>query len=91
MSAKKKPVEMKVIQGKFRKDRYNKNAPVVVKEGPKAPVWLTRNAVEHFGVLKTFIEPRRFWLNSGFHRKAEHQSRLPSVNTKTMTTTRIRK
>lgn len=59
---KKTPDKMKIVKGSFRKDRANDNAPNQAPDGMRAPSWLPREAIEHFGVLKARIES--FGLNS---------------------------
>lgn len=53
-----KPVPLKVLQGTDRPDRRKgKNIPTQVETGPRAPQWLSREAVEIFGTLKARLEP----------------------------------
>lgn len=53
---KQKPEIQKVIQGTFRKDRANENAPVPSADLPRAPSWLSKRACEIFGVLTARIQ-----------------------------------
>lgn len=55
-----KPTACKIIQGTFRKDRVPADMPDVDIDGMKAPSWLPREAVEHFGVLKSRVEALGF-------------------------------
>ena len=47
---------LKIVKGTQRKSRVNHDAPVADIDSPRPPSWLSREAVEHFGVLRTRIE-----------------------------------
>ena len=47
---------LKLVKGTLRKDRVNPSAPVADIDSPRPPAWLSRCAVEHFGVLRERIE-----------------------------------
>ena len=47
---------LKLVKGTLRKDRVNADAPVADVDSPRPPGWLSRRAVEHFGVLRERIE-----------------------------------
>lgn len=53
---KKTPEPLKLLRGTSRKDRQNADAPDAVPESMRAPSWLPRGAVEHFGVLRARVE-----------------------------------
>jgi P27 family predicted phage terminase small subunit len=50
------PDHLKIIKGTAQKCRMNPDAPVCDDELPRPPAWLSRDAVEHFAVLRTRIE-----------------------------------
>ena len=52
---KNKPAAQKIIQGTFRMDRDNKDAPIVSLDLPRAPAWLNKRACEIFGTLTARI------------------------------------
>jgi P27 family predicted phage terminase small subunit len=51
-----KPGNIKVIQGTFRDDRANPNAPDPSGEIPRSPSWLPPEAREYFGILKERLD-----------------------------------
>lgn len=53
---KQKPDNIKVIQGTFRDDRANPDAPPPDPDLPRSPVWLTPAGREYFGVLKERLD-----------------------------------
>ncbi len=53
---KQKPDNVKVIQGTFRDDRSNSDAPPPDPELPRSPIWLTPAGREYFGVLKERLD-----------------------------------
>ena len=53
---KKKPDNVKVVQGTFRDDRSDKEAPPSENELPRSPVWLSAEAREYFGILKERLD-----------------------------------
>ena len=52
---KKKPDQLKVIQGTFRSDRCNKNAPKPKSSGMEIPGWLPSDCHEYFKTVKERI------------------------------------
>ena len=52
-----KPEPLKVLQGTFRKDRANADAPQPVRVTGSAPAWLSRRGVEWFGILRAKVAP----------------------------------
>src|SRR6056297_2605162 len=53
---KKKPENMKVIQGTFRDDRANPNTPDPDGDVARSPSWLPPEAREYFGILKERLD-----------------------------------
>lgn len=53
---KQKPEKIKVLQGTFRNDRSNAEAPDPSNDLPRSPGWLSPEAREHFGVLKERLD-----------------------------------
>ena len=53
---KQKPKNLKLLQGTFRDDRANPNAPAPEPEMPMSPTWLTPEAREFFGILKERLD-----------------------------------
>jgi P27 family predicted phage terminase small subunit len=53
---KKTPENVLKFKGTYRADRANKEAPLPDPDSPCAPAWLSKEAREWFGVLKSRIE-----------------------------------
>ena len=53
---KRKPDESKIIEGTFRHDRANRNAPTVTPGTPRAPEYLSKLATEYFGRMVVHLE-----------------------------------
>lgn len=49
------PDHLKVVKGTAQKCRMNPDAPVADIDDPRPPAWLSREAVEHFAVLRERI------------------------------------
>ncbi len=49
---KRKPDHLKILEGTFRSDRANPDAPKAAKEGMQCPPWLPAECLEHFLTIK---------------------------------------
>lgn len=54
--SKRKPDELKIIEGTFRRDRSNPDAPTVPAGIPEAPAWLSERATELFAQLCVVLD-----------------------------------
>jgi P27 family predicted phage terminase small subunit len=81
------PKSRKVIQGTFRKDRENPDAPCASKEAPVAPEWLNERAREIFHVLEARIAEQGYASSSHTEALALAAMRLSEVEECTETLT----
>lgn len=53
---KRKPAELKVLEGTFRKDRDNENKPHPEKGTPDTPAWLVKDAQERYDEVVKILD-----------------------------------
>lgn len=62
----------------------NPDAPEPSKDSPRPPAWLTRGAVEHFGVLRTRVELQGYASSSHTEALAAAAMRMDEIESLTL-------
>lgn len=83
--SKQKPDELKIIQGTFRKDRSNPDAPMPPSGIPEAPLWLSERASELFAQLCAVLDSMNLASPADAHMIAMLASRLEEIEILTAT------
>jgi len=83
--SKRKPDGLKIIEGTFRKDRSNPNAPSVPSGIPEAPAWLSERASELFASICAVLDSLNIVSPADECMIAMLASRLEEIETLTAT------